>query len=158
MRRPKQFNLLSVKCIRRIGVLHSWMLHHHCQTFPCWLLILELWSRSGSSSPISVRSRDLGCGDRSVLLQPRIDRGELREVLQVFWNRRKKAFEVFWNRNASNMYLIQIWMALTSGKCTSVVKNPKFLLCSQTLHRQCCHCGVLSSLLPHVPPSLQLSS
>jgi len=81
MRRPKQFSLLSVKCIRRIGVLHSWMLRCHCQTLLCWLPVLEVWSRSGSSSPVSVRVTALGCEDRSELLQPSTDRGELREVL-----------------------------------------------------------------------------
>lgn len=137
MRRPKQFNLLSVKCIRRVGVLHSWMLCCHCQTLRCWLPILGLWSRSGSSSPFSVRATALGCGDRSTLSSPTHTERSWGQFYRYFWNRRKKSFLNILKQKCRQYSVIWIWMEFTSGNCTSVVKKiPKFLLCSRLLHHQ----------------------
>lgn len=95
MRRPKQFNQLSVKCIRRVGGLHSWMLCCHCQTLPCWLPILELWERSRSSAPCQSLPQPRAVGTRAYWPSPaQTQRGRMR-VCRHFEIKGKKLLKYF---------------------------------------------------------------
>lgn len=132
IRRPKQFNLLSVKCIRRVGVLHSWMLCCHCQT-----LTSLLAPGPGALKEVWQFQLHVGhCHSSELWGQEHIDpaqyrhRGAERGFVGIL-KQKEKVFKIFWNRNAVKIYLIQIWMAFSSGNCTFVVKNPKFLQYSQ---------------------------
>lgn len=141
MRRPKQFNLLSVKCIRRIGVLHSWMLRCHCQTLLCWLLLLELWA--------------VGIGVCcSCPTQAERSWGRFYRCFETEWKKLFKYFET----EMQAIYTLFRYEWHSHLETVHLSEKSSFSCVSRLLHHQHCHCGVLSNPLPHISPSLQVPS